>query len=448
MALAGAAGIFFWGNDYFGKKKQEDPPPQDDPPPQIFGHLVKGFILGAFGGIFGFAIVWLLVYLPLLLFIQLVSKYGMHYTQSQIHQGYSSAWSLCTLGESFGLIMGFMIGVLTNTRKYAGKGWRKNIVIFSSGLLLILTVVVVLYLYKGPISNNVSWAILLVIMFGGFISGSTFDIKRTNWIPFCLLICIAYIVSLLIAKIFEQSLFTVLASVVCLLYSLFVLCSLFGYMYCNEITSPRSLGTKGSWKKFFLWNASAWVCGLTLPWLSQVILGTIVDFTLPGALIGILIGVGNGQGKRLQNTPEIPRVSSQTSKPIFRWSIALARFRNSFFVVFMTISLIIFMISYDVIVVRSQFNRYVLTVVHAIGYDYMLRDFNLNALYLVTIFLSTAIISFATAIVVGILYGFCYVIIDKLANVSRRDVGKTGVIIGAVISIVAGLPSFFKIMQH
>lgn len=393
---------------------------------------ISGAIIGALA-IFPLALILFLF--ALFSYVLFLLAPVVNYPVTLVYQA-AGGFSMLLIGLTLGAIIGFLTGFLYKQGKEAVVSPRK----FSqkNGLLLLIGVILVglFIVYELFTDQSDSGLFIAIIELYGLVVGAIFDRIKISWPLFTLLLIISFTLFLFVIKQFHMfTYFIHITESLSLLLAIFVLCSLTGYVFFNPL---RTRNADPSWKKFLLWLGIGSVSAILLTWFSHFFLSNVADFTVPASSIGILIGIGNGEAKKLiQKKPEYSLDKRlNNNRPPSR----AMRFWRSLFITFLCLYVAFLLLLYNLIIYDNILAN--LDAILVKGYSLTADDlvvYHYLVLFIVPLFFVLPI-----ALSSGSVQGYGYMIVDRVKRLADGWLGVIGFGLAAFGTILMTLPSLFS----
>lgn len=378
--------------------------------------------------------------LALTLFLLALSSYVLfllapvvNYPVTLVYKAAGGFSALLTTGLILGVVVGILTGFLYKQGREAGvsskKFSQKNLLLLLIGMVLIGLFVV----YELFSDQSDSGLFIATIELYGLVVGAKFDRIKVAWPLFTLLLLASFVAfSFAIKQFLRFTYFIDITSSFFLLLSVFTLCALVGYVFFNP---SRIRSTPASWKKFFLWFAIGSVSAILLAWFSHFFLNDIAGFTVSASTIGILVGIGNGEAKKLiQKKPEY-RFDKRLN--INRPPSSAMRFWRSFFITFLCLYIALLLILYDFIIYDNILTNLDILLVKSYGQSADdLVVFHYLVLFIVPLFFVWPI-----ALSSGSVQGYGNRIVDRVKQLSDGWLAVIGLVLGVLAAVILELSS-------
>jgi hypothetical protein len=390
-------------------------------------------IIGAFlGGVIGGLPMFVISFLALGFGILLLAAEGILESYvTPVRDGIVSAISSVITSITIGGFIGLFIGISSSIARGTGFFSRilLRIVLGVLGLLLITY-----FVYEELLSLGETSLLFLLISMYGLICGVCFNRIRVSWTRCTIILLIFYVfvitISYLIKSFYNITYFLSIFSFVLFLLEWISICFILGYVFLNPL--PTSSNTR-SWKKFFLWLGVGLALEFILPFLSSLTLNRLIDPTVFAA-IGILIGSGNEEGRKLMNWPQL-QFDLRTGTFLYDKRISRERFFRCFFIAFTYLLLLLGMFYFNLFF----YNHGIYTDQIGLYKKYFGRDY---LVYFVTLIVfAITIFSILFGLFIGVAYGYGYVLFSKLESMNKNKWIAIGTFMIAFGIIVGALPS-------
>ena len=384
-------------------------------------------------GIMGGLLIGLILFPLLGLVVLLLSLENiLSTTSTQVYNALMAAFSLFLDGIVSGVIIGSLIGISSILTKESSQSrrklsWRKNFFLFIFGIIII--VLYTLYevkLYSVKHKFDDVGPFLLFIAIYGMAIGTIFDRVKISWGRMAFGLGSSFFVLVILFKIWHPSilLHNVTLGILSIV-SIFLICMIFGYVFCNQAPILDTPLEKASFKKFAIWLGIGLICEFVLPLFSNALLEGIADLTLFASALGILISSGGGEGRKLVIAwSKIPR---RDSRPIFSWRTFWVRFCNSFFITFMYTFFGYALLCCNILIYESTLSG-------------LISQFGMIFTVICLLFASL-LLGISISSINGVIYGCGYAIINVIENMSERILMRIGIVLTILGAVMLAVPA-------
>jgi len=410
--------------------------------------LTQGFTYGLVGGIIGGVPIAIILFLLLLLAIILLlfEEIFLPGTFASAHVGESAlaSLSLALTGGVFGLIIGFLTGIVSIRLEDLNIFSR----IFSSRNIFLLFLIgvlgIVFYVSYMNYNTQSDPLILLIVALYGFVLGILFGRVQFSWIKWAIGLTSVFVAIAALLKLgyLPENVNSIMVDSLTWV-SVLMFCMLSGYVFFNQPQFRDPHLNRGSWIKLTLWLVIGWTCGFVLLFLSHLQLKDITGFIIPTSAIGILIAFGNGEGKKLLNEPRPKLIINKQGNryPVFSWP----RFRRGFSIAFLYAFLTTSLLAYNLVSFDPSIYNAVSNIFKQIPDIYPSIDFYAKF----TVVFVSLIFGLIGGCITGIIYAYGYVLLDKVERLSENEetkkrFGQIGLLFTILGIVLIALPSLIS----